>query len=237
MNQIRIRAYWAYEDLASCMLFAEGHLKVLKIFEIASITSANMDWIYNPGVIVIQAESLDMEHVYGGVRIHLVNEFQPLPIETAVGGMDPGLHAQIMKDPIEKTCEICGYYNTKENAVLGIGGNQLIRTAVAVVKKMQLQSVLALCAPYTVKTALDVGFEVAETLGTMGKFNYPKADIMATVMILKNPDVLNCAAPLERKIIFNLAKEPRQNVILESKTGPVELIYDLDISTCKTLIS
>jgi hypothetical protein len=237
MNQIRIRAYWAYENLVSCVRFAKGHLKVLKVFGISSISSAQPDWMFNPGVIVIQAESLDMQHVYGGVRIHLANGDQPLPIETAVGAMDAGIGIQIMQGPWDKTAEICGYYNSKENAVWGIGGNQLIRTAVAVVKQMELHCVIALCAPYTVKTALGVGFEVAVNFGNLGKFRYPKEDILATAMVLRDPESLIHALPEERKIIFQLAHSPKQNVIIKSNKGLVELIYDLDLSTHKTLIS
>jgi hypothetical protein len=236
MHQVRIRAYRATEDNISCRRFAEGHRKVLEIFGISRITSANLDWIMNSGVIVIQAESLDKNNVYGGVRIHLLNEFQPLPIVTAVGGFDPGVNTQVMESPHNKTAEICGFWNLKEHEAWGVDGIQLIRTALAVVKQMDLKSVLALCAPYTVKMALDLGFEVANTLGNMGNFYYPKDDLIATAMILRNPDTLSSAAPLEKESIFKLWQEPRQNSIIESKKGPVELIYDLDISAYKNLI-
>jgi hypothetical protein len=227
--KIRIRAYRSIDNIEAGHKYALGHKKVLEIYGVTQVTSANTDWIYNPSVIVIQAESISGDTVLGGARIHLTGH-QPLPIEDAVKEFDSSIHEVIDKYSANGTGELCGLWNSKEVAGYGIGTLFLMRAAISLTNQLHLETLLALCAQHTLDITTSKGFEVKHSLGKNGTFYYPKDDLLATAVIIKDLDNLPQADEEERKCILELRNNPQQTRQEKSPGGELEIEYDLILS-------
>lgn len=223
---LRIRLFRAIDDLPSCQKFVEGHMKILKAFGITMITSANIEWFVDPYTYVIVAESKDSGRVLGGARIQMAGGSQELPIEKAVCEMDNNIFEVIKDYSKQGTAELCGLWNSREVAGMGIGSVFLTRTAVSVAPRLNIKSMWALCAPYTVRMAQNAGFEIATTLGNNGTFYYPKEDLLATAMVLQDTSKLDTADPQEKNEILSLRSSPRQ-IKEEGRREKFMMEYDL----------
>ncbi len=227
--EVRLRAFRAIDDPEACYKFAEGHMKVLTSFGIENITSSKNAWIHNPAAFVIIVESLDRQRVYGGARIHVAGGSQPLPIEDATGAMDPTIYDMVMQYGMEGTGEGCGLWNSREIAGYGIGSIFLFRAGVAIASQLGLKSMFALCAPYTVKVAEDIGYRIELSLGNNGTFYYPKLDLLATSMIYKDITNLSTANDEHRSSMLSL-RENMQIVKTETlRRKEIIIHYDIVI--------
>jgi hypothetical protein len=226
--EVRLRAFRAIDDPETCYKFAEGHMKVLTNFGITNITSSKNAWIENPGAFVIIVESLDRTKVYGGARIHVAGGSQPLPIEDATGSMDPAIYDMVMDYGMRGTGEGCGLWNSREIAGYGIGSIFLSRAGVALAPQIGLTSLFALCAPYTVKLAENIGYRIEESLGNEGTFYYPKLDLLATSMIYTDLENLTTAQEEDRSAI--LALRENLNVVRTETLRRKEIIIHYDIA-------
>lgn len=226
---IRLRAFKAMDEAETCQKFAEGHMRILKAFGISMITSANLEWAQDPLTYVIVAEDPDTNKVLGGARVQIAGGKLPLPIEKAVKELDPRIHDVVMEYAKEGTGELCGLWNSREIAGLGIGSVYLTRTAVCIAPQLRLKTIFALCAPYTVEMAEKAGFQIATFLGHNGTFYYPKEDLVATGMLLHNSYVLATADEKERTEILSLREHPHQLKLETGRRKEFELQYDLEI--------
>ena len=230
MDQIKlvIKAFRAVSDVDSCHRYVEGHSKVLRIFGIAMITSAKLLWMEDPDTYVVVVESEDGEKVFGGARIQVAKGNLPLPIEDAVTKFDQNVHLFVRERIAEGTGELCGLWNSREVAGLGIGSIYLSRIGVALAMQLKLNSLFALCAPATVKNSNRVGFVVDERMGNQGTFYYPKEGLVATAVINSDVQVLSNADPGERMKIFELNEKPVQIANEISPRGK-ELLLDYNL--------
>lgn len=227
---IQIRTFKAPDDPEACEKFIVGHKKLLEIFGISKITSNRQDWVDDEQTIVILVEDQDTRAVFGGARVQMVSNKFPLPIETAIGKYDERIYEMISQDQLRGgTCEICGLWNSREVAGMGIGSYILSRVGVAITKQLPVVSLFVLCAPITVKMGLRLGCTVERELGNDGLFFYPKDDLIATVMRQKNIDDLSLATDLERGKILSLREEPHQLVVERGPKGSFEVEYNLTI--------
>ncbi len=224
---VRLRAFRAIDDAASCRLFLEGHEHVLTSIGVTKVTSSKDEWTRNPAAFVLIVESLDRTKVYGGARIHVAGGTQPLPIEQATGAMDDSVFELVYKYAQNGTGEICGLWNSREIAGYGIGSIFLTQAAVAVATQISLTSLFALCAPYTVKLAETVGYKLDDRLGANGTFYYPKLDLVATTMLLKDLDQLSLADKERRDAIFELRRNPNQVKVEILRNKNIEIHYNL----------
>ncbi len=216
--EVRLRAFRATEEPHTCDLFVQGHEHVLASIGVTKVTSSKNTWITNPGAFVIIVESLDGSRVYGGARVHVAGGSELLPLEQATGAMDPNVF-ELVKDYAQHgTGELCGLWNSREIAGYGIGSIFLIRAAVAIAYQIQLKSLFALCAPYTVKPVESVGMHLEPSVGNQGTFYYPKQDLIATTMVLTDLDVLSTADEEDRNAIFSI-RENLNAVRVESLRG------------------
>jgi hypothetical protein len=231
MNTVKlvIKAFRAVDDAEACYRFVDGHVKVLKIFGITMITSAKVEWMSDPDTYVILVESENGEKVLGGARIQVAGGNYKLPIETAVTELDPSIHNLVKELAPQGTAELCGLWNSREVAGLGIGSIYLGRVGVALTTQLNLSTLFALCAPATVKNCLRVGFQVASNLGNNGTFYYPKDDLIATAMLLTDTGTLSTADPDERENIFKLRKDYEQKVFETTRRDNLEIQYKLKI--------
>ncbi|HEY4327473.1 MAG TPA: hypothetical protein VGN20_26045 [Mucilaginibacter sp.] len=202
--EVRLRAFRAIDDPKTCELFVEGHTHVLTSIGVTKVTSSKNEWTNNPAAFVLVVESMDGERVYGGARVHVAGGSEPLPIEQATGSMDPSIYNLVWNYAQQGTGELCGLWNSREIAGYGIGCIFLIRAAVAISHQIGIQSLFALCAPYTIKPVICVGMELENSIGKNGTFYYPKLDLIATVMLLKDIPVLSKADAEDKEAIFKI---------------------------------
>lgn len=223
-----IKAFKAVDNPDACHRYVEGHMKVLRIFGITMITSAKAEWVNDPYTYVIMVESDDGEKVYGGARIQLAGGVHPLPLETAVAELEPDIHKIVQRYAAEGTGELCGLWNSREVAGLGIGSMYLARAAVTITEQLNMSTLFALCAPSTVKNSLRIGFEIATFMGNNGTFYYPKEDLVATTMLIPDTKTLSTTEAAEREIVMGLRRQPVQFTIDEGPRGRIlEIDYKL----------
>jgi hypothetical protein len=121
--------------------------------------------------------------------------------------MDPGIFDLVWNFSQQGTGELCGLWNSREIAGYGIGSIFLIRTAVAISYQIGIQSLFALCAPYTIPPGVAVGMEIETSIGNDGTFYYPKLDLLATTMILKDVPTLNKAYEEDKNAIIKIRED------------------------------
>ncbi|HEY0055380.1 MAG TPA: hypothetical protein VGB63_08495 [Pedobacter sp.] len=226
---VRLRAFRAIDDPEACRLFLEGHAYVLTSIGITKVTSSKNEWTTNPAAFVLIVESVDGKRVYGGARVHVSGGSQPLPIEEATCKLDSGITDLVWKFAQQGTGELCGLWNSREIAGYGIGSIFLIRAAVAIAHQIGLKSLFALCAPYTIKPVECCGMELETSIGNQGTFYYPKLDLLATTMILKDVEILSKAQEEDRDAIFKLRKEPDVVRVEELRKKKITIHYQTAI--------
>ncbi|MGJ1430652.1 hypothetical protein ACR79M_05090 [Sphingobacterium spiritivorum] len=226
---VRLRAFRAIDDPQTCERFIEGHAHVLTAIGVKKVTSSKNDWMYNPAAFVLIVESLDGERVYGGVRIHVAGGSEPLPIEQATGAMDASVYDLVHQYAKQGTGEGCGLWNSREIAGYGIGSIFLTRAGAAISTQVGIKSLFALCAPYTVKLAESVGYRIDTTVGNNGTFYYPKLDLLATVMIMRNLDTLTEADQENKDAILSLRGNSNIVRVETLRNKEIEIHYQIDI--------
>jgi len=227
--EVRLRAFRAIDEPETCELFIQGHTHVLTSIGVTKVTSSKNEWAQNPAAFVIIVESLDRKRVYGGARVHVAGGSEPLPIEQATGAMDPDIFNLVWSFAKYGTGELCGLWNSREIAGYGIGCIFLIRAAVAIAYQIGIQSLFALCAPYTIKPVECVGMELENSIGNDGTFYYPKLDLVATTMILKDVPTLHKALEEDKVAIFKIREN--LNITREEELRRKKLIihYEIEI--------
>ncbi len=226
---VRLRAFRAIDDPQTCERFIEGHAHVLTAIGVKKVTSSKNDWMYNPASFVLIVESLDGDKVYGGVRIHVSGGSEPLPIEQATGAMDAKILDLVYDYAQQGTGEGCGLWNSREIAGYGIGSIFLTRAGAAISTQVGIKSLFALCAPYTVKLAESVGYRIDTSVGNNGTFYYPKLDLLATVMIMRNLDTLTEADQENKEAILSLRNNSNIVRIETLRNKEIEIHYQIDI--------
>jgi hypothetical protein len=220
-----IKAFRAPDDVEACQRYVEGHSKVLRIYGITMITSAKAVWIDDPNTYVIIVESENGEKIFGGARIQVADGTFQLPIEDALSKFDPNIHTLVKELIPNGTGELCGLWNSREVAGLGIGSIYLSRVGVVIAMQLKLNTLFALCAPATVKNSNRVGFLVDERLGDKGTFYYPKEGLVATAVFLNDVLTLSTANPEERERILELRSFPVQR---KNELGPRDISLEID---------
>jgi hypothetical protein len=226
MEQIRLRAFRAIDELHTCQKYFQGHSDVLKIFGITKITSANTDWFFNPNVFVIVAESIASGKLVGGIRVQVAGGTQPLPVEDAIKELDDRILPLVHKFAAKGTGELCGLWNSREVAGMGISVI-LTRAGISISSQLGMKTFFGICANLTLNMFQNVGYEIERSLGDNGTFYYPKEDLLANALMIKNAETLEKANPIDREIIFNLRKNPSQQKIEIGPKGEIDIIYEL----------
>jgi hypothetical protein len=223
---INVRAFVAPDDPEACMRFYEGHSKLLEIhFGIAKITSGNIDWLQHRNTIVVIVEDESGTKTYGGARVQVADGVLPLPIETAIGKYDPNIYTYVRKG----SAEICGMWNSKEVAGMGIGSLILCRVCVALMTQLPVDKVHVLCAPITTRMGKRVGAVIDKSLGNEGTFYYPKDDFIATAMVIDDIHGLPNADPSEQELIHILRENPVQHRQEKGPKGIFDVNYQLEV--------
>lgn len=237
---IKIRAFRAIDDKNSCQAYINGHRKLLISYGVAEVVAPNYDWAKDPGAYVIIVENIETGKTLGGARIQVRGTESALPLEDAVGKMDEKIYTLVQKYAEKGTAEFCGLWNSREVAGLGIGSVLLVRAGVAragvaIAEYLNISSLFAFCASYTLPTAQKAGFIVETSVGEAGSFPYPKDEFKAIVAINNELTGLKYATEEEKNEIFNLRENPVQERIQKGPRGETKVIYDLRISAAEKI--
>lgn len=227
--EVRLRAFRAIDEPHTCQLFIEGHTHVLTSIGVTKVTSSKNEWTKNPAAFVMIVESMDGKRVYGGARVHVAGGSEPLPIEQATGAMDKGIFELVWKFAQHGTGELCGLWNSREIAGYGIGCIFLIRTAVAISYQIGIQSLFALCAPYTIPPGEAVGMELEPSIGIDGTFYYPKLDLVATTMVLKDVPTMSKAHEEDKAAIMKIRENLNITRVEVLRKKEITIHYAIEI--------
>ena len=227
---IRIRTFRAPDDPEACEKFIIGHKKLLEIYGITQITSNRQDWVDDFNTIVILVEGMENHKVFGGARLQISTPDALLPIEIALGKYDQKIFELVNRDRLAGgTSELCGLWNSREIAGMGIGSQILSRVGATIASQLPIMSIFVLCAPSTVRMGKRVGARVETVLGKNGLFYYPKDDLIATAMRLRNVYDFSTADEDEKWKISDLRETPHQFTQEKGPKGVYALEYDLKI--------
>ncbi len=231
-SEVKIKAFRATQDRAACERFLEGHRRVLESHGVHKVTSSREDWMDNPASFVILVESPDESKVYGGARLQCYDGRHPLPIQDATEEFDVRIHQIVRELSVRGTAELCGLWNSREVAGMGIGAFFATMCGVVIAEQIGITSIFALCSPYSVRFAQKVGCRILTDLGNNGTFYYPKLDLLATIVLLEDSESLEHADPEVREAIFRLRKEPQQKYMEKSPLRDLrfEIQYDLKLT-------
>jgi len=155
--------------------------------------------------------------MYGAIRIQMSDGVKPLPIQTAIGEMDPRIHHLI--DNYYKTGgvgELCGLWNSKEVAGMGLSF-VLTRACVSIINQIKFRTLVGICAEYTLKMFRSVGFVIDESLGLKGEFAYPNPTYVTRVLGILNAETLETAEPFDKERMLSLREDPQ---ITRQENGP-----------------
>jgi hypothetical protein len=226
----RFKAFRAIDDPERCEKFIKGHSDVLRQYGVTKVTSSNNDWMFNPFVYVVTVELSDSGEIVSGLRIHIAHPKFPLPMEMAVSQVDHKIFQLVRLYSEEGTGEVSGLWNSKSISGYGVGAVLLIRAGIAIASQLKLGSLLALVAEFTLKPSLQKGFEIEEGIGNSGTFFYPKLDLVATSIVMKDPYNLPMADDYEREVILGMRNELQTSKIEIGPKGEFLVEYDLLIS-------
>lgn len=227
--ELRIRAFRATDDFETCEKFIAGHRKVLENHGISKVTSSNNEWANSSSVFVIVVEDLEGEKLFGGARVHVSDGKSLLPIEEATKDIDSRILDYVSHYAEEGTGELCGLWNSKEVAGLGIGSLFSSKSAVVIASQLGLDSMFSLCSPATVRFNEWIGSKVFTKIGNQGTFYYPKLDLIATAVFLEDAVTLKDAHPGERQKMLLLRENPRVTNIEVSPFKRAEVLVHYDL--------
>ncbi|MDB5272390.1 MAG: hypothetical protein JWO58_757 [Chitinophagaceae bacterium] len=223
--KIKMIAFRAIDELELCNQFLEGHVKVLEDYGITNITTNNRRWIEIPSVYVVIALN-EVNKIVGGVRVHVADGFEPLPVEKAVGYMDQRVYDLIDSYKDSGTGELCGLWNAKSVAGYGIS-LLLVRAGISIVNQIHLDSLFTICGDYTLPMVHKVGFVVEDSIGNKGEFLYPKENYIARVLRKMNAVTLETAEQYDKDRILDLRNNPVQQTIETGPKGSIDVDYNL----------
>jgi hypothetical protein len=226
---IKIKVFRAIDEPDLCAKYLKGHEEVLSIYYgIHKVTSNNPEWPDNPEVYVITAEAIDDGEILCGIRVNKVGGTQPLPVETAIGKIDPKIHDLIKSYGKKGAGELCGLWNSRKVAGKGLSF-LLTRMGISILNQLKVNTMFGICAELTLPMFKSVGFEIERSLGNHGEFHYPKADLLAFTLIMKDTMSLEQADPVEREKIFMLRNILKQNVLEKGPKGELYIEYNLAV--------
>ena len=202
------RAFKATENRELCERYLAGHIQVLVNYGITNITTNNAEWMDWDFVYCVIAEKEDGT-VVGGVRTQIADGIYPLPVEKAIGKMDPKIHEIVKHYQPDGVGELCALWNAKEVAGMGLS-IMLVRAGIAMLNQVKCNTLMGICADYTLKMFRKVGFVVDNSLGDKGEFVYPNENYVARVLGILNAKDLSTAEEYDRLKMLDLRQNPVQ---------------------------
>ena len=225
---VTIHAFRAIDEPALCTDYIREHRRVLEDFGVLQAVPSDHTWMRDPDCIVLLASHRNLGLV-GGIRIERAKPGSSLPMERSIQPFDPSITQTIAPYAAEGCGEICGLWNAHRFAGHGVP-LLLSMAAVSVAHQVGLKSLTCFVAHYTLRHALKVGFQILETVGDGGAFNYPVPQIKSFAMVIPDTILLEGAPTAYRERLISLRCRPLQER-MESPTGisyPVRYLLHVD---------
>ncbi|MBC7775362.1 MAG: Rv1355c family protein [Phycisphaerae bacterium] len=201
-QHIRIRAFRATDEPATCHRYFEGHRQRLKGYGIEKLSSLGIDWCNNPHCTVIVAEA-ENGRLLGGVRLEKSSQKFQMPIEKAVAAMDHRIEKLVRRHRMRGGIgELCGLWVSEEAQGTGLK-LALNAYGLAIYEQVGVGTLAGFSSPHMLSFCEKVGWRAEPSVGKGGVFEYPAPGVLSTV-ILHNLEL--CAAAERQKIL-----EIRQN--------------------------
>ena len=229
IEKLVFRAFRAIDAPLTCQGYRDGHIDVLKDYGITNITTNNDAWFINPNVYGVVAELLPERKIVGGIRVQISDENTPLPVENAIGKMDPRIY-EIVKNLRNDggVGELCGLWNAK--VISGIGTSILLtRAGISITSQLKFKTLMGICAEYTLTMFRNVGFVVNGSLGLKGEFPYPNEKYIARVLGIMNANTLATANEYDKIRMKSLRENPLQTAIEKGSKQEIVVEYNLII--------
>lgn len=228
MEKITLKAFRAPNNPSLAAEFLQEHRRVLEDFGIANVTTNSESWLKDPNACLIVALHDDLGMV-GGIRLQIATHEEPLPMESAIGKLDPRIKTELDSMVEEGLGEVCSLWNANRYAQKGV--TVLLSQAVTAMATMvSVRRMVCLVATYTQRHPKRNGFIVMEEIGDKGTFIYPIPTITAVAML--NPDtmLLPHASTEQRQLLYSLRLRPRQVRCEVPANQEFEVHYDMQMN-------
>ncbi|MBL0046116.1 MAG: hypothetical protein IPP33_17505 [Flavobacteriales bacterium] len=216
MDELWIRVFRPVDDPVTAVEYLHEHQKVLEDIGVSPVLAGQNHWMEDPSVQLLVAFHTKLGMV-AGIRVQPSHPERPLPMETAIIGMDSGIHDAMRFLSVRGTAEICGLWNAHRFAGKGLP-NLLSLAAVSLANQLNLNTMVCFVAHYTVRHARKTGFVPLESVGMNGEFIYPIPTIRSTAMLIPDTISLASAPSVYRSSMLSLRTRPLQTR-LESPSG------------------
>ncbi|MCB0732991.1 MAG: hypothetical protein H6608_06105 [Flavobacteriales bacterium] len=206
--------------------YVHGHRDVLLTFGIKSVASSNPSWTTNPGSHCLVA--IQDGIIYGGIRIDILSQEYPLPLQDGVGHLDPNINIELQKRMKEGIGEQCGLWNSHKIKGFGISWI-LVNTSIAVLPTLGVAHLYGLASDYSMFLFRPAGFRIQTRFGSNGDFVYPTNDYIARVVTIEDVEQLSDTAENERSFIKTLRTNLNQMMELKVTNVQLSLNFNLKI--------
>ena len=234
----RIYAFRAIDRPQECQQFAQGHADVLTSYGITKLTSLDHAWMDDPNIYVIAVRDGSSDEMVGGGRFHLTDSHTrtALPLESAIAPLNPDISLfidQYIENTGKKVSEVCAIWNARK--VSGKGLSTLTcrvcvaRSGLVLASQLGIGTSLVFSAPWTRDLFQSLGYKVEERMGNKGTFPYPKPDLLATLMVVQDINILPHADKITREEIRDLRQKPIQEKSEISNQGQLRIAYNLEL--------
>ncbi len=225
--ELKIRAFRAIDDKLTRNEYHKSLEQVLLYYGITRVTSQSSDWFDDPDTWIIVVQSVQDGQILGGARMQRASANLPLPMEKAIAFKDTRIYDEVNKYIDGGLGELCGLWNSRKVAGMGIGSIFLGISAISIATRINMGTVMCLCAPSTKANCLRTGFTINKNLGTTGEFIYPKENLVATALIMEDPINVPHAQEFERSRILKIRENPK--IELEESTPKGEILLHFDL--------
>jgi hypothetical protein len=147
----------------------------------------------------------------------------------AIGHVDSKIYSEVDRLKQRGTAEIAGIWNGREVMGMGLGAIYLMRAVVAIASQLKLGTIMSLASKATLQRGYDKGFEPMTSVGNNGEFNYPKFNLIATVVIINDHYNMPLATEVERNEINKMRKLMCFETRVEWPRGEFMLEYQLQL--------
>lgn len=225
---LNIVAFRATENIELRDQYHKGLEQILLHYGVSKVTSQSKEWFDDPDSWLVVVVSEDFKIVLGGARLQAAKEGSPLPMESAVGYKDSRVY-DIVRDYRSKggVSELCGLWNSRKVAGMGLGSVFLGRACVALSPFANFTTMMALCAPSTKENCFRIGFTLIDNLGIHGEFNYPKENLVATSVIIEDLKNLPFCKEIDREKICQMRNDTNLSTLEDTPRGEVFIKYKL----------
>lgn len=196
---VKIRAFRAVDEPETCHAFLAGHRKVLEEFNLENISTNTPKWIRHENSFVVVAEF--QNEIIAGARMQVADNSFALPVSDAVAHFDPKIDTLIANKMNDGgASELCGLWNSRKLPP-NLGITMLVSmAAVSLAQQIQTKNVFAICAGYTLRAAMKMGFAVEKSVGNNGEFVYPNSKYTARVLSMNGYSLENTIQEYKQEI-------------------------------------